>query len=49
MKTEEQKISYLTNLFAETYLKDIIERHNGCLDIYPKKNVFRVGITLPLN
>ena len=28
MKTEEQKISYLTNLFKETYLKDIIERHN---------------------
>lgn len=28
MKTEEQKISYLTNLFQETYLKDIIERHH---------------------
>ena len=28
MKTEDQKIKYLTNLFAETYLKDIIERHN---------------------
>lgn len=28
MKTEEQKIKYLTNLFTETYLKDIIERHN---------------------
>ena len=27
MKTEEQKINYLTNLFTETYLKDIIERH----------------------
>lgn len=27
MKTEEQKIHYLTNLFQETYLKDIIERH----------------------
>ena len=27
MKTEEQKIRYLTNLFTETYLKDIIERH----------------------
>lgn len=27
MKTEEQKIYYLTNLFQETYLKDIIERH----------------------
>ncbi len=27
MKTEEQKINYLTNLFKETYLKDIIERH----------------------
>ena len=26
MKTEEQKINYLTNLFKETYLKDIIER-----------------------
>ena len=28
MKTEEQKINYLTNLFKETYLKDIIERHH---------------------
>lgn len=28
MKTEEQKIKYLTNLFEETYLKDIIERHH---------------------
>lgn len=28
MKTEEQKIAYLTNLFNETYLKDIIERHH---------------------
>ncbi|MGN0204615.1 MAG: ATP-binding protein [Coprococcus sp.] len=28
MKTEEQKINYLTNLFNETYLKDIIERHH---------------------
>lgn len=28
MKTEEQKISYLTKLFKETYLIDIIERHN---------------------
>ncbi len=28
MKTEEQKIGYLTHLFAETYLKDIIERHS---------------------
>lgn len=28
MKTEEQKISYLINLFKETYLKDLIERHN---------------------
>ena len=28
MKTEEQKISYLTNLFKETYLKDIMERHH---------------------
>lgn len=27
MKTEEQKIRYLTNLFQETYLKDIMERH----------------------
>ena len=27
MKTDEQKIKYLTNLFRETYLKDIIE-HN---------------------
>ena len=28
MKTEEQKISYLTRLFEETYLKDIIERRH---------------------
>lgn len=28
MRTEEQKIGYLTNLFQETYLKDIIERHH---------------------
>ena len=28
MKTEEQKIQYLTKLFDETYLKDIIERHH---------------------
>lgn len=28
MKTEEQKIQYLTNLFKETYLKDIIERYH---------------------
>lgn len=28
MKTEEQKILYLTKLFDETYLKDIIERHH---------------------
>ena len=28
MKTEEQKINYLTKLFEETYLKDIIERHH---------------------
>ena len=28
MKTEEQKVSYLTRLFKETYLKDIIERHH---------------------
>ena len=27
LKTEEQKISYLDNLFKETYLKDIIERN----------------------
>ncbi len=28
MKTEVQKVNYLTNLFSETYLKDIIERHH---------------------
>ena len=28
MKTEEQKINYLTRLFEETYLRDIIERHH---------------------
>lgn len=27
MKTEKQKINYLTRLFNETYLKDIMERH----------------------
>ncbi len=27
MKTDEQKINYLTQLFKETYLKDITERH----------------------
>ncbi len=27
MKTEEQKIQYLTNLFSEVYLRDIIERN----------------------
>lgn len=30
-------------------VKDIITKYNGSLDIYPKENVFRVGITLPLN
>lgn len=30
-------------------VKDIINKYNGSLDIYPKENVFRVGITLPLN
>lgn len=28
MNTEEQKVAYLTSLFEETYLKDIIERHH---------------------
>ena len=28
MKTEEQKIQYLTTLLDETYIKDIIERHH---------------------
>lgn len=28
MKTEEQKVQYLTDLFKETYLKDIIERYH---------------------
>lgn len=28
MRTDEQKIHYLTNLFTETYLKDIIERYH---------------------
>ena len=28
MKSEEQKVQYLTNLFKETYLKDIIERYH---------------------
>jgi Predicted ATPase (AAA+ superfamily) len=28
MKSEEQKINYLSKLFAETYIKDIIERNN---------------------
>lgn len=28
MRTDEQKMHYLTNLFTETYLKDIIERYH---------------------
>lgn len=28
MQTEEQKVQYLSKLFKETYLKDILERHN---------------------
>lgn len=28
MQTEEQKVQYLSKLFEETYLKDILERHN---------------------
>lgn len=28
LKTEQQKIKYLTDLFNETYLKDITDRHN---------------------
>lgn len=28
MRTDEQKIHYLTNLFTETYLKDIIDRYH---------------------
>lgn len=28
MKAEEQKVHYLTKWFAETYLKDIIERYH---------------------
>lgn len=28
MKTDEQKVTYLQNLFQETYIKDIAERHN---------------------
>ena len=28
MKTEEQKIEYLTRLFEETYIRDIIERNH---------------------
>ncbi len=28
MKTEEQKIQYLKNLFTETYIKDIVERNH---------------------
>ena len=30
-------------------VKDITQKYNGSLDIYPKETVFRVGITLPLN
>ena len=29
-------------------VKNIIRKHNGSLDIYPKETIFRVGITLPL-
>ena len=28
LRTDEQKIQYLTNLFRETYIKDIVERNN---------------------
>ena len=28
MKTEEQKVRYLDSLFTETYIRDIMERHN---------------------
>ncbi|MDD2583124.1 MAG: ATP-binding protein, partial [Desulfuromonadaceae bacterium] len=28
MKTEEQKINYLTRLFEETYIKDVVERNS---------------------
>lgn len=28
LKTDEQKIQYLTDLFRETYIKDIVERNN---------------------
>ncbi len=28
MKTEEQKVGYLTRLFEETYVKDIVERNS---------------------
>lgn len=28
MKTDEQKVTYLQNLFQETYIKDITDRHN---------------------
>lgn len=33
IKTPEEKIKYLNNLFKNTYLKDIIERHNLKKDI----------------
>ena len=29
-------------------VRDIVERHDGTMDIYPMKDVFRIGISLPL-
>ena len=51
MKTEEQKISYLTNLFKETYLRDIIASSIGSLTNPPKleatfKSVIQSTISL---
>lgn len=29
-------------------VRDIVERHGGTMDIYPRKDTFRIGISLPL-
>ena len=29
-------------------VRDIVERHDGTMDIYPMKDMFRIGISLPL-
>ena len=55
LKTDEHSLHYFSR--KNTYsrygigmesVREIIERHDGTLDIYPKEKIFRVGISLPL-